>query len=163
MILKDHDLSIRRQCQILNVARSSHYYCPLDAFNDYLVMNLLNEISGLYPWYGYRKIHWYLRTKESININKKKVQRLMQDMNIKAIYPGPKTSIPGCNASIYPYLLKDLKIYKSNQVWAVDITYIRLPVGMVYLFALIDWFSRFVVAHKLVNTMEAVHGVEAIE
>jgi putative transposase len=163
MILKDHNLSIRKQCQILDIARSSHYYCPKEAFNDYLVMNLISEINQKYPCYGYRKIHWYLETKESLNINRKKVQRLMKLLNIRAIYPGPRTSIPAQYASIYPYLLKDLKIYKANQVWAVDITYIRLPVGMVYLFALIDWFSRFVVSHKLVNTMEAIHGVDAIE
>ena len=87
----------------------------------------------------------------------------MKIAGIKAIFPGPRTSIPGREAKVFPYLLKDLEINRANQVWAVDITYIKLPVGMVYLFALIDWSSRFIVAHKLVNTMEAIHAIETIE
>ena len=87
----------------------------------------------------------------------------MREMRIRAIFPGPKTSIPSSDGSVFPYLLKDLKIVRANQVWAVDITYIKLPGGTVYLFALIDWYSRFIVAHKLVNTMEACHGIEVIE
>jgi putative transposase len=96
-------------------------------------------------------------------INRKKVQRLMKLMGVKAIFPGPKTSIPGNTDSVFPYLLKGLDIASPNQVWAVDITYIQLPVGVVYLFALIDWYSRFVVAHRLVNTMEATHGVDLLK
>jgi putative transposase len=87
----------------------------------------------------------------------------MQEFGIKAIFPGPKPPVSNDSVSIFPYLLKGLKIDRVNQVWSVDITYIKLPVGMVYLFALIDWKSRFIVAHKLVNTMEATHAIEAIE
>ena len=84
-------------------------------------------------------------------------------MSIKAIFPGPRTSTRSDEGMVFPYLLKDLVISRANQVWSVDITYIKLPVGTVYLFALIDWYSRFVVAHKLVTTMEACHGIEVME
>lgn len=126
-------------------------------------MNCISEIHQKFPYYGYRKIHWCLMQKYGYELNRKKVQRLMQEMAIKAIYPGPKTSIPSSEGSVFPYLLKGLEIIRVNQVWGVDITYIKLPVGTVYLFALIDWYSRFIVSHKLVNTMEACHGVEIIE
>ena len=158
-----HQLSIRKQCELLEIHRSNIYYCPKEAFEDSRIMNLISEINGKYPCYGYRKIHWYLVTKENLVINKKKVQRLMQEMNIKAIFPGPKTSVANKEDTVFPYLLAGLIIDRPNQVWAVDITYIKLPMGMVYLFALIDWNSRFIVAHKLVNTMEAIHGVETLE
>jgi putative transposase len=126
-------------------------------------MNLISEINARFPCYGYRKIHWYLGAKEHLIVNKKKVQRLMQEMNIKAIFPGPKTSVPNKADTVFPYLLTGLTIDRPNQVWAVDITYIKLLVGMTYLFALINWNSRFIVSHKLVNTMEAIHAIEAIE
>jgi putative transposase len=125
-------------------------------------MNRISEIHNDFPYYGYRKIHHELSAKEGYRINKKKAQRLMGLMGIKAIYPGPRTSIPSSDGAVFPYLLKGLDICQANQVWAVDITYIKLPRGMVYLFALIDWHSRFVVSHILANTMEASHGVEAI-
>ena len=99
---------------------------------------MISEINQRFPYYGYRKIHWHLTTIELILINRKKVQRLMKISGIKAIFPGPRTSIAGREAIVFPYLLKDLEINRANQVWAVDITYIKLPVGMVYLFALID-------------------------
>jgi putative transposase len=87
----------------------------------------------------------------------------MKDLSIKAIFPGPKTSIPSPDGKVFPYLLAGMEINRANQVWAVDITYIKLPCGTVYLFALIDWYSRFIVSYKLVNTMEACHGVDTIE
>jgi putative transposase len=163
MVTKGHDLSIREQCKLLGVNRSSLYYCPEEAFIDSQLINRISEIHQSYPYYGYRKVHWHLTTKDGYNINRKKVQRLMWLAGIRAIFPGPKTSMPCDHGQVYPYLLKGLEIKRANHVWAVDITYIKLPVGMVYLFALIDWHSRFIVAHKLVNTMEASHAVEALE
>jgi putative transposase len=163
MIISDHALSIRKQCNILDINRSSLYYCPEEDFNDYVIMNLISEIHQKFPYYGYRKIHWHLNHYENQKINRKKVQRLMKVIGIQCIFPGPKTSIPNKEDSVFPYLLKDLQIVRPNQVWAVDITYIKLPVGMVYLFALIDWYSRFIVAHQLVNTMEAQHAINTIE
>ena len=131
-------MSIVKQCELLDISRSSFYYCPKEAFDDSKIINLISEINQRFPYYGYRKIHWHLTTIELILINRKKVQRLMKISGIKAIFPGPRTSIAGCEAIVFPYLLKDLEINRANQVWAVDITYIKLPVGMVYLFALID-------------------------
>lgn len=156
-------MSIIKQCKLLDISRSSFYYCPKEAFDDSKIINLISEINQHFPYYGYRKIHWHLTTIDLILINRKKVQRLMNIAGIKAIFPGPKTSIPGREAIVFPYLLKGLEINRANQVWAVDITYIKLPVGMVYLFALIDWQSRFIVSHNLVNTMEAIHAIETIE
>lgn len=161
--MPDHPLSLSQQCKLLEINRSGIYYCPKEDFEDTQLMNRISEINNEFPYYGYRKIHWCLTKKEGYQINRKKVQRLIQEMGIRAIFPGPKISIPSSEGSVFPYLLKDLEIVRANQVWAVDITYIKLPVGTVYLFALIDWHSRFIVAHKLVNTMEACHGIEAIE
>ena len=125
-------------------------------------MNCINEVHHQFPYYGYRKIHWSLKNYGYEN-NIKRTQRLIQEMGIKAIYPGPRTSIPSNEGRVFPYLIKDIIIIKANQVWGVDITYIKLPVGTIYLFALIDWYSRFIVAHKVTNTMEACHGVEIVE
>lgn len=163
MVKKDHPLSMRQQCKLLDLNRSRVYYCPKTAFEDSKVINLISEINQDFPCYGYRKIHWVLTKQHFLIINQKKVRKLMKLLGIKAIFPGPRTSIPGMNASVYPYLLKDLLIERINQVWAIDITYIKLPVGMVYLFALIDWKSRFIVAHKLTNTMEAAHAIDTLE
>lgn len=129
--------------------------------NETEIANLIADIHSKWPYYGYRKVTAVLRD-EGAEVNHKRVQRLMKKIGIHAIYPGPRTSIPGRSAVIYPYLLKDMAITRSNQVWAVDITYIRLPSGMVYLFALIDWYSRYVISWKLAVTMEAGHAVEAL-
>ncbi len=163
MVLSDYPMSIRYQCKLLEINRSNLYYCPKEDFVDTQIINRISEIHQKFPYYGYRKIHWYLTERDGYQLNKKKVQRLMKEAGIKAIFPGPRTSIPSDDGSVFPYLLKGLSINKANQVWSVDITYIKLPVGMVYLFALIDWHSRFVVGFKLVNTMEACHGVEIID
>jgi putative transposase len=162
MILEDHILSIRDQCDLLNVSRSSVYYCPKEAFEQTQIMNEMSEIHGKWPFYGYRKIRHVLMEK-GIIINHKRVKRLMKLMGIKALYPGPKTSIQNRENKVFPYLLKGLNIDRPNQVWGTDITYIKIPTGMVYLFALLDWKSRFIVAYKLVNTMDAFHGVEVLE
>jgi len=154
---------VRQQCKLLGIHRSALYYCPKEDFFDSQIMNRMSEINHKFPWYGYRKIHWYLCVVDGYKINKKKVQRLMGLMSIKAIFPGPRTSTASDEGVVFPYLLKGLLINRANQVWSVDITYIKLPVGTVYLFALIDWYSRFVVAHKLVTTMEASHGIEVME
>jgi len=159
----DHPLSVRKQCELLEIHRSFYYYCPKNAFEDTILMNQISEIHADFPYYGYRKIHAYLKQNHNYTGNKKRIQRLMKLGKIKAIYPSPKTSIPSADGSVFPYLLKDLVINKANQVWAVDITYIKLPVGTVYLFALIDWHSRFIVGYKLVNTMEAITAAEVIE
>ena len=156
-------LSIRKQCTLLAISRSNDYYRPQENAYDSELMNRIHEIHLAYPCYGYRKIHWVLQTEDGYLVNRKRVQRLMQQMGIKAIYPGPRTSIPSADGSVFPYLLKGLVVDHPNHVWAVDITYIKLSVGTAYLFALIDWYSRFIVGHALVNTLEASHGVNVLE
>jgi putative transposase len=153
------NFSILRQCGLLDLERSSFYYTPQQAQDETDVMNAIAEIHSKWPYYGYRKVRVALRD-EGFDLNHKRVHRLLKLMGFKAIYPGPKTSIPGKEEQIYPYLLKGLSIVRPNQVWAVDISYIRLPGGMVYLFALIDWYSRYIVGWKLATTMEAEHAVE---
>jgi putative transposase len=125
-------------------------------------MNLIVDIHARRPAYGYRKITVVLK-KKGRSINTKKVRRLMKIMGICSMLPKPRTSIPNRESAVYPYLLKGLSIDRPNQVWGVDITYIRLPVGMVYLFALIDWKSRYIVGWHLGVTMEACHAIKALE
>jgi putative transposase len=163
MLDAGHFLSLRGQCALLSISRSHHYYCPKENALESELMNCIHEIHQRYPALGYRKIHWHLRVEDGYAINRKRVQRLMQKMGIQALYCKPRTSIPSREGSVFPYLLCGLAIVRPNQVWSIDITYIKLPVGTVYLFALIDWYSRYIVAHILVNTMEACHGITVLE
>ena len=158
----ESNLSLKRRCELLKVNRSNVYYEAIQRVDDTFLCNRLHEIYTEFPYYGYRKITVVLRDEDGTVINHKRVQRLMQLMGLKAIYPGPKTSLQGWGGSVYPYLLKGLDIVYPNQVWSVDITYIRLPIGMVYLFALIDWYSRFIVGWTLATTMTSEHGIEAL-
>ena len=161
MINQQEKISLSRQCELLNVDRSHLYYQSHKTLDDTELINRINEIYAERPSLGYRKIHIKLR-EEGFEINKKKIQRIMQFLNIKAIVPGPNTSKPTKTGfQEYPYLLKKICIYKPNQVWAIDITYIRLPAGMVYLFALIDWYSRYIVGWSLANSMCAEHALDA--
>ena len=156
------DLSVSRCCDLLEIPRSTVYYKAQVSLDQTELCNKIYDVYLEFPYYGYRKITAVLRH-EGIGINRKRVQRIMKSMGLMAIYPGPRTSLRDKKDSIYPYLLKGLEITCSNQVWAVDITYIRLPTGMVYLFALIDWFSRFIVGWTLANAMTADHGVETLQ
>lgn len=148
---------------MLGLKRSSFYYTASKAIDETNIMNVIANIHAKWPYYGYRKIMHELKTTYEMKINHKHVLKLMNEMGLKCIYPGPKTSAPGFNEMIFPYLLKDLVINKPNQVWSVDITYIRLPVGMVYLFALIDWYSRYIVGWTLATTMEVCHAISTFE
>jgi putative transposase len=152
-------LSIRCQCTLLGLARSTTYYSskPPDETE---WMNLIADIHAKRPAYGYRKVAFILKEQGHM-INGKKVKRLMRQMGLRSLLPQPRTSIPNKESPVHPYLLKDLKITHVNQAWGIDITYIRLPVGMVYLFALIDWHSRYIVGWKLAVTMEAEHATAA--
>lgn len=154
-------MSVDQCCNLLDIARSSVYYKPVAAVDESSICNRIYDIYLQFPYYGYRKITAVLRH-EGLKINHKRVQRLMRMMCLKALYPGPKLSIANKSESPYPYLLGGLAILHPNQVWAVDITYIKLPVGMTYLFALIDWYSRFIVGWSLANSMTADHGIAAL-
>lgn len=162
MIDQTSPLSIRRQCALLSLDRSYVYYQPKARQDDTNLLNRISEIYRQWPHYGYRKICFLLR-EEGVQITRKKVFELMRSMGIKSLAPCPNTSVASKTDPPFPYLLKGLNIHKPNQVWAVDITYIRLPTGMVYLFALIDWHSRYVVGWTLANTMNAEHAIYTLQ
>ena len=159
----NHYLSIRRQCEILNFNRSSVYYTSCAKAEDMEISNKIYEIylkSGCR--YGYRKVTAGL-SRKGFHVNHKRVLNLMRGMNIQGLYPKPRTSTPNKEHKIYPYLLKDINIIRPNQVWATDITYIPMPVGFIYLVAILDWHSRYIVNYKISNTMEAVFCIEMLE
>lgn len=155
MIDKESELSIRRQCDILNVSRSSLYYKPLGESADNLrLMRMLDEYFIDHPTYGVLQMQDFLRGK-GYNVNEKRVRRLLRKMGIMAIFPKRNLSKMYQREYVHPYLLRNLKITHSNQVWQIDITYIPMRKGFMYLTAIIDVFSRFVVGWTLSNTLDA--------
>jgi putative transposase len=156
-------LSVRRQCELLGLARSTFYYEPTGATpEDLRLMRLIDEQYTTYPFYGSRKITEVL-TRQGEEVNRKRVQRLMREMGLEAIYPKPRLSAAGRGHKIYPYLLRGVRIARPDQVWSADITYVPLPSGFMYLAAVIDWFSRYVIAWKLSNTLDGSFCVEMLE
>lgn len=163
MIDKQHkNLSVRTQCELLDLNRSSLYYEASLFGGDTAVANRIGEIYESTPQYGYRRIHAQL-VREGIHINRKKVQRLMKELGLKALYPKPKTTVRGAQDKVHPYLLEGLIIQRPHQVWQVDITYIKLPSGFVYLTALIDVYSRVVVGWRLSNSLCKESALETLE
>jgi putative transposase len=160
----DHpSLSVKRQCELLSVSRSGWYYQPKGVSEENLaLMKLIDRIYLAIPFYGARKIADCLK-RQGHRVNRKRVQRLMRLMGIRAIYRRPRTSKPGKGHKIYPYLLKGLKITRPNQVWSADITYIPMAKGFLYLVAIIDWYSRYVLSWRISNTLDADFCVEALE
>lgn len=157
MIDKQHQkLSVRQQCALLQIARSGAYYVPATPSDESAIANEIHELWLEKPIYGYRKITRQLQ-RNGYQINHKRVLRIMQEIGLQAIYPKPKTSNANTAHKKYPYLLEGLAITQANQVWATDITYIKLPVGFVYLVALIDLYSRYCVGWTLVNSMADEH------
>lgn len=156
------EISIRRQCDLLGVNRASWYYEPAEetAENGKL-MRLIDEQYTRYPFFGTRRMTVWLR-EHGHEVNRKRIVRLMTLMGLEAVYPKPKLSQPGDEHKIYPYLLKGVEVERVNQVWSTDITYIRMAEGFLYLAAVIDWFSRFVLSWALSLTMEADFCVEAL-
>jgi putative transposase len=157
------DLSISRQCRLLNIQRSSFYYrCKPIKAEDLELMRLIDEQYLKIPTWGSRSMRNYLR-RLGYRINRKRVQRLMRLMGLEAIYPKPRTSRPHPEHKIYPYLLRDFNIEKPNQVWTADITYIPMGRGFMCLVSVMDWHSRKVLSWRLSNTMGADFCVEALE
>lgn len=153
---------MRRQCELLGVNRSGLYYEPLGESGENLtLMRLLDEQYTRTPFYGSRKMVEWLAT-QGFEVNRKRVSRLMALMGIEAVYPKPKLSQPGEGHRIYPYLLRGVEVNRVNQVWSTDITYIRMAQGFVYLAAVMDWFSRYVLSWSLSLTMEIDFCVEAL-
>jgi len=155
MIEWDHpEISVRRQCELIGLNRSSLYYEPAgESEYNLLLMRLIDEQYTKTPFYGWPRMTVYLRNKGYL-INHKRVQRLMSLMGLQAIYPKPKTSKPGPGHQVYPYLLRGLEITRPNQVWCADITYVPMTRGFMYLVAVMDWFSRYVLAWQLSNTLD---------
>ena len=151
---RDHAaLSIRRQCQLLSLCRSGVYRGKrADSDYDLPVMRRLDELYTAHPFLGSRRMTAMLRA-EGRTINRKRVQRLMRRMGIEALGPRPRTTKPAPGHKVHPYLLRDLKIERPNQVWAADITYIAMGAGFLYLVAVMDWASRAVLAWRLSNTL----------
>jgi putative transposase len=163
MIDRRHDLSISRQAKVLGISRGSIYYLPRPVSAvDLAVMRRIDELHLDYPFAGSRMLQGLLRA-EGHSVGRRHVATLMRKMGIEALYRRPNTSKPAPGHKIYPYLLRNLPVTRPNQVWAMDITYIPMARGFVYLAAVIDWFSRKVLAWKLSITLEADFCIEAVE
>ncbi|WP_458775617.1 IS3 family transposase [Desulforhopalus sp. 52FAK] len=157
------EYSIRRQCRLAGVSRSSVYYNPAAETDENLkLMRLIDEQYLRHPEFGYPRMTDWLRDK-GYQVNHKRVARLMRLMGLQAITPGPHTSKPAPGHKIYPYLLRNMDIEAVDQVWSMDITYIPMRYGFMYLAAVIDWYSRYVLAWELSNTMESLFCVAALE
>lgn len=156
-------LSVRRQCELLEVSRGAFYYNPVGESQENLsLMRVIDELHIQEPTFGYPRITALLR-RMGHGVNEKRVARLMRVMGIEAIYQKPKTSTPCPGHKIFPYLLKDRIVSRPNEVWCADITYIPMPRGFLYLVAVMDWFSRYVLAWELSNTLEADFCVAALD
>ena len=154
LIDPEDTLSIRKQCELMTLNRSSYYLepCP-ESQENLLIMKEIDKLYTAHPFLGSRKISVELKKLE-LDIGRKKARRLMKLMGLEAIYRKPKLSIPGDQPQKYPYLLRGLLITHPNQAWGIDFTYIPMPVGFMYLVAIIDWYSRYIIAWKLSNSMD---------
>lgn len=158
-------LSISRQCELIVLPRTSYYRQPgtiSESTENMELMRLIDEEYMVHPFYGSRKMRVYLR-RLGHKVNRKRVQRLMRKIGIESIAPKPNTSCPGNGHKVYPYLLKNLDINVANQVWCTDITYIRLQGGFVYLTAVMDWHSRYVLSWEVSVTMDDAFCVNALK
>ena len=164
MLDREHPkLSLVRQCALLDISRSSLYYQATEASaQDLELMALMDRQYLKTPFYGSRRMTVCLRA-QGHTVNRKRVRRLMRLMGLEAIYRRPNTSQPSPRHRVYPYLLKGLEVHRVNQVWAADITYIPMARGFLYLVAIMDWHSRYVLAWRLSNTLEVDFCLEALE
>jgi putative transposase len=159
---EDPQLSIRAQCALVGLPRATFYYTPIAESEENLaLMRRIDELYLQHPFFGSRKMAWWL-SQEGAAVNRKRVQRLMRLMGLEAIYPGPKTTVLGINHRIYPYLLRGVRVERVNQVWGIDITYVPMAQGFLYLVAVMDWHSRMVLAWRLSNSLEVEFCLEAL-
>lgn len=155
--------SIARQCQLLGLSRSDFYHRPKAVKTDDLaLMRMLDEQYLRTPFYGSRRMTVHLR-RLGHGVNRKRVSRLMRRMGLQAIYPRPRTSTPHPEHKVYPYLLRGVAVTRPNQVWATDITYVPMAQGFMYLVAVLDWYTRKVLAFRVSNSLEAGFCVEAMK
>lgn len=163
LVERSSELSLRQQCELLGLGRSSLYYEVRPETEENLrLMRRLDELHLEKPVFGSRRMVWQLE-QEGWNLNRKRVMRLLQEMGIEAIYPRRRTSEPRAGHRIYPYLLKGLTINGPDQVWCSDITYVPLQQGYMYLVAVMDWWSRYVLAWEISNTMDSDFCIRAWE
>ena len=158
----DPELTIKDQCEILKISRSAYYYKEGQAEDEreIAILAAILEVYKEKPFYGYRKVAHELR---DLGVTRKQIRRIMRRAGLRAIYPGRRTSIPAKYHKKYPYLLRGKVIRFPNQVWATDITYIKLKTGFVYLVAIIDLFSRRILSWRLSNTMDTEFCVSALQ
>jgi putative transposase len=154
---------VRRQCELLGLCRSSLYYEPAGETAENLrLMRLIDREYTAHPFYGSRQLtSWLMRQGEAVN--RKRVQRLMRVMGLEAIYPKPRLSVAGRGHRIYPYLLRGVCIERPDQVWSTDITYVPLVSGFMYLAAVLDWYSRYVLSWRLSNTLDGSFCLDMLE
>jgi putative transposase len=160
----DHpQITICRQCELLGLNRSSYYYEPAQEMPENLrLMRLIDEEYTAHPCKGSRRMTVWLNNDKREEVNRKRVQRLMRLMGLEAIYPKPKLSQAGKGHKVFPYLLRNVEVERVDQVWSTDITYIPLASGFMYLAAVIDWFSRYVIAWRLSNTLDGGFCLELL-
>lgn len=155
--------SIERQCELVGLARSTYYHRPAEESAENLaLMRMIDEQYMRTPYFGSRKMAVWLG-KAGHDVNRKRIQRLMNVMGIEAIYRKPRTSIKSPENKVYPYLLRDVQVTRPDQVWCTDITYVPLRRGFMYLVAVMDWYSRHVLSWRLSNSLETSFCLEALE
>jgi putative transposase len=163
MIDREHGLPVTQQARVLNISRGSVYYLPRQTpARDLILMRRMDELHMDYPFAGARMLCGLLNN-EGLAVGRKHVATLMKKMGIAALYRKPSTSKPEPGHKVYPYLLRSLKVERANQAWAMDISYIPMAKGFVYLAAVIDWFTRRVLAWRVSITMETAFCVEALQ
>jgi len=156
------ELSLKQQADLLSVSRTSLYYQPVaPSVEEIAIKHRLDELYTQYPFYGSRKMTVLL--KPTWPINRKRVQRYMREMGLVAIFPGPRLSQPAPGHKVYPYLLRTVTASYPDHIWGIDITYIRLQKGWMYLVAILDWYSRFVVSWALDQTLEMPFVLDAVD
>ena len=156
------ELSIVRQCELLEISRSGYYYEPVpESAENLALMRLIDEQYIETPFYGYRRMAAHLVV-QGHSVNDKRIRRLMRLMGLEALYQKPRTSIPNKEHIVYPYLLRNVPIERVSQVWSTDITYVPMERGFLYLVAVMDWYSRYVLSWRLSNTMDVGFCIEAL-
>jgi putative transposase len=156
-------ISVRRQCELVGLNRSTWYYTPAPETDENLrLMRLIDEQYTRTPFYGWPRMTVYLRRQGEV-VNHKRVFRLMHVMGLQAVYPKPRTTVVDPEHRGYPYLLWGLTITRPNQVWSADITYIPMVRGFMYLMAILDWFSRYVITWRVSNTLDGWFCLEALQ
>jgi len=160
---ENKQISIARQCELLGINRSGYYYEPvLESQTNLDIMRHLDMQYNETPFYGVLRMHQHIISLGYV-VNEKRIRRLLRLMGLMAIYPKKNLSIPNPESKIYPYLLRNMEITHPNQVWSTDITYIPMEKGFLYLVAVIDWFSRYVISWRLSNTLEATFCIDALQ